>query len=50
VNFAATAFIVAAGMRLYQDLRERQATAPELVESKSEAAMQTTAPLPSAAL
>ncbi|HEV2171479.1 MAG TPA: hypothetical protein VGR40_11045 [Candidatus Binatus sp.] len=49
VNFAATAFIVAAGMRLYQDLRERQVTAPELVESRVESAMQATAPLPSAA-
>jgi hypothetical protein len=48
VNFATTAFLVAAGLRLYQDLRERQVAAQ--IDSAAQAAMQATAQLPSAAL
>ena len=48
VNFATTAFLVAAGLRLYQDLREPQPAAR--VDSASQSAMQPTAQLPSAAL
>jgi len=48
VNFATTAFLVAAGLRLYQDLRERQV---ELVRiDPVQAAMQPTAQLPQVAL
>src|SRR5579863_4892486 len=46
VNFATLAFVVAAGLRLYQDLTGWQAT--ERVDAS--AAMQATAPLPEAAL
>ena len=48
VNFATTAFLVAAGLRLYQDLRERQ-TAVQ-ADSAAQSAMQPTVQLPSAAL
>ncbi len=48
VNFATTAFLVAAGLRLYQDLRERQLA--ERLDSAAQSAMQPTAQLPSAAL
>jgi hypothetical protein len=48
VNFATTAFLVAAGLRLYQDLRAPQAA--ERVDSDAEFATQATAQLPSAAL
>ena len=48
VNFATTAFLVAAGLRLYQDLREPPAV--ERVDSPAQIAMQPTAPLPQAAL
>lgn len=48
VNFATTAFLVAAGLRLYQDLRERQVAAQ--TDSAEQSAMQATAQLPSAAL
>jgi hypothetical protein len=48
VNFATTAFLVAAGLRLYQDLREPPAA--ERVDSPAQIAMQPTAPLPQAAL
>lgn len=50
VNFATTAFLVAAGMRLYQDLRETQLGAAERIDSIAQSAMQPTAQLPSAAL
>jgi len=46
VNFATTAFLVAAGLRLYQDLREREAA----VNSAEQVAMQATAQLPQVAL
>lgn len=48
VNFATTAFLVAAGLRLYQDLIERQPA--ERIDSSAQSAMQPTAQLPSAAL
>ena len=48
VNFATTAFLVAAGLRLYQDLSERRPA--ERIESAEQSAMQATAQLPSAAL
>jgi hypothetical protein len=48
IDFAATAFVVAAGLRLYQDLKEGQAA--ERVDSDAEFATQATAQLPSAAL
>ncbi|MGH7924974.1 MAG: hypothetical protein ACREQH_10345 [Candidatus Binatus sp.] len=48
VNFATTAFLVAAGLRLYQDLREPRAA--ESVDSAAQAAMQPTAQLPSVAI
>jgi len=48
VNFATTAFLVAAGLRLYQDLRELQPA--ERLDSAAQSAMQATAQLPSAAL
>jgi hypothetical protein len=48
VNFATTAFLVAAGLRLYQDLRERMPQ--ERLDSAAQSAMQPTAQLPSAAL
>ena len=48
VNFATTAFLVAAGLRLYQDLREPREG--ERVEVAPQSAMQPTAQLPHAAL
>ena len=48
IDFAATAFVVAAALRLYQDLRETEAAGR--VESAERAAMQPTAQLPQAAL
>jgi len=48
VNFATTAFLVAAGLRLYQDLRERQPA--EHIDSAAQSAMQPTAQLPQVAL
>ena len=48
VNFATTAFLVVAGLRLYQDLRERMTQ--ERLDSAAQSAMQPTAQLPSAAL
>jgi hypothetical protein len=48
VNFATTAFLVAAGLRLYQDLRERQAEPARI--DPAQAAMQATAQLPQVAL
>ncbi len=48
VNFATTAFLVAAGLRLYEDLREPQPAAR--LDSAAQSAMQPTAQLPSAAL
>lgn len=48
IDFAATAFVVAAGLRLYQDLTGPQAA--ERVDSSAAAAMQATAPLSEAAL
>jgi hypothetical protein len=48
VNFATTAFLVAAGLRLYQDLRERQQA--EQIDSAAQSSMQATAQLPIAAL
>lgn len=50
VNFATTAFLVAAGMRLYQDLRDPQLATAERINSVAQSAMQPTAQLPSAAL
>jgi hypothetical protein len=48
VNFATTAFLVAAGLRLYQDLiAPREA---ERVDSAAQSAMQPTAQLPSVAI
>ena len=47
INFAATAFVVAAGLRLYQDLREREA---ERIDSAAQSSMQATAQLPQVAL
>ncbi|MGA8541742.1 MAG: hypothetical protein WB566_19725, partial [Terriglobales bacterium] len=48
VNFATTAFLVAAGLRLYQDLREPQAA--ERLDSSAQSAMQPTAQLPRVAI
>src|SRR5579863_1254456 len=48
VNFATTAFLVAAGLRLYQDLRERQVEGVRVDPVQS--AMQPTAQLPQVAL
>jgi MFS family permease len=48
VNFATTAFLVAAGLRLYQDLRERQVESVRI--DPVQAAMQPTAQLPQVAL
>ena len=48
VNFATTAFLVAAGLRLYQDLREPEAA--ERVDSAAQSAMQATAPIKGVAL
>ena len=48
VNFATTAFLVAAGLRLYQDLREPRAA--ERLDSAAQSAMQPTAQLPRVAL
>jgi hypothetical protein len=48
VNFATTAFLVAAGLRLYQDLRELQPA--QAVDSTVQSAMQPTAQLPSVAI
>jgi hypothetical protein len=50
VNFATSAFLVAAALRMYQDLHEPQAGVVEQVNSVDESAMQATAPLPRAAL
>jgi hypothetical protein len=50
VNFATTAFLVAASLRMYQDLRETQFGVVERVDSVAESSMQSTAPLPNAAL
>jgi hypothetical protein len=48
VTFATIAFLVAAGLRLYQDLRERQSA--EQLGSAAQSAMQPTAQLPQAAV
>ena len=48
IDFAATAFVVAAGLRLYQDLREGHVA--EQVDSAAQVAMQPTAQLPRVAL
>jgi hypothetical protein len=48
IEFAATAFVVAAALRLYQDLREPREA--ERLDSVVQAAMQPTAQLPQAAL
>jgi hypothetical protein len=48
IDFAATAFVVAAGLRLYQDLREPRAA--ERVDSAAQVAMQPTAQLPRIAI
>jgi hypothetical protein len=48
VNFATLVFVVAAGLRLYQDLTGWQAV--ERVDARASEAMQATAPLPEAAL
>ena len=48
VNFATTAFLVAAGLRLYQDLREREVA--KQVNSAEQVAIQATAQLPRVAL
>jgi hypothetical protein len=48
VNFATTAFLVAAGLRLYQDLREPEAA--DRLDSAAQAAMQATAQLPRIAI
>jgi len=48
IDFAATAFVVAAALRLYQDLRETELAGR--IESAERAAMQPTAQLPQAAL
>jgi hypothetical protein len=48
VNFATTAFLVAAGLRLYQDLREPREA--ERVDTVAQSAMQQTAQLPRVAL
>jgi hypothetical protein len=48
IDFAATAFLVAAALRLYQDLREPDAA--ERLDPAAQAAMQATAQLPRVAL
>jgi len=48
VNFATTAFLVAAGLRLYQDLRERQLA--QQIDSAAQSAMRPTAQLPQVAV
>jgi hypothetical protein len=48
VNFATTAFLVAAGLRLYQDLSAPREA--ERVDSAVQSAMQPTAQLPSIAV
>jgi hypothetical protein len=48
VNFATTAFLVAAGLRLYQDLREPRAA--DRVDDAAQTSMQPTAQLPHVAL
>jgi hypothetical protein len=48
IDFAATAFVVAAGLRLYQDLQERQTA--ERIDAAAQSAMQVTAQLPQVAL
>jgi hypothetical protein len=48
IDFAATAFVVAAGLRLYQDLREPREA--ERLDSVVQASMQPTAQLPRVAL
>jgi hypothetical protein len=48
VNFATTAFLVAAGLRLYQDLREPREA--ERVDTAPQSAMQATVQLPRVAL
>ncbi len=48
IEFAATAFVVAAALRLYQDLREPREA--ERLDSVVEASMQTTAQLPRIAI
>ena len=48
VDFATTAFLVAAGLRLYQDLREPQPA--ERLDSAAQSAMQATAQIPGVAL
>ena len=48
MNFATLAFLIAAGLRLYQDLSGWQAA--EQVDSRERVALQATAPLPEAAL
>jgi hypothetical protein len=48
VNFATTAFLVAAGLRLYQDLREPRAA--DGVDAAAQTSMQPTAQLPQVAL
>jgi hypothetical protein len=50
VNFGIAALVIAASLRLYQDLRESQLGAAEQVDSVAQSAMQPTAPLPNAAL
>ena len=48
VNFATTAFLVAAGLRLYQGLREPEAA--ERIDPAAQSAMQATAPIKGVAL
>ncbi len=48
VHYATAAFLVAAGLRLYQDLREPQPA--ERLDSAAQSAMQATAQIPGAAL
>jgi hypothetical protein len=48
VSFATVAFLVAAGLRLYQDLRDPPVA--DRVESAAQSAMQPTAQLPQIAL
>jgi hypothetical protein len=48
VNFATTAFLVAAGLRLYQDLTASQAA--DRIDAAAQSALQPTAQLPSVAL
>jgi len=49
VTFATIAFVVAAGLRLYQDLHEGQPTLQVVDSATQVAAMQATAPLPNVA-